>query len=326
LIGLFSALTLTDPRAAGWVFLALFGLALALSLVFEKRAFCSYVCPIGGISGLYALAAPVELRVINTEICTKHNQKTCYQACPWGLYPVALRDSSACGLCLECLRACPQDNLALNLRPFGSDLGKRREVKRLDSLRSLDSAFLALVMLGSALAFAAVFVGSWGWLKSAAFAIGSLRWIGYASGFLALNLLILPGLFSLAVWAGQKLSSKKLSLKQEIASQSQVLLPLGLMAWMAFTVSFALPKLGYVLSVLNDPLGWGWKLLGASYTFWSPDVSSFSPALQVILLLIGLFWSAKITLQQADSHFRRAVPVLAFCLAFSLAMFWLLVG
>ena len=63
LIGLFSAVTLTDPRVTAWVLLALFGLAIALSLVFERRAFCSYVCPIGGFTGMYAQAAPVELRV-----------------------------------------------------------------------------------------------------------------------------------------------------------------------------------------------------------------------------------------------------------------------
>jgi hypothetical protein len=98
------------------------------------------------------------------------------------------------------------------------------------------------------------------------------------------------------------------------------------MAWIAFTVSFAFPKLGYILGVLNDPFGWGWKLLGAGYTFWSPDVSGFSPVLQVILLLIGLFLSANVTRRLAGSDFRRTVPILAFCLAFSLGMFWLLVG
>ena len=326
LIGLFSALTLTDPRVTGWVFVALFGLAIGLSLVFEKRAFCSYICPIGGFSGIYAQTAPVELRVIDTEICAKHGDKSCYHACPWGLYPVVFRDSAACGLCMECLRACPKDNLALNLRPFGTDIGKPRTTNRLYSVRSLDAAFLALVMLGSALAFAAVFVGPWGWLKSAAFAIGSLRWMGYAAGFLGLNLLVLPGLFALAVRTGQKYTNKKPSLQREIANQSQALLPLGLMAWIAFTVSFALPKLGYVVGVVNDPLGWGWNLLGAGYTPWSPDVSGFSPVLQVILLLIGLFWSTNVARRLADSDFRRAGPIMAFCLAFSLGMLWLLIG
>ncbi len=326
LIGLFSALTLTNPRLTGWVFVALFGLAIGLSLVFEKRAFCSYVCPIGGFSGLYAQTAPVELRVIDIDICTQHGDKSCYHACPWGLYPAALRDSSLCGLCMECLRACPQDNLALNLRPFGTDIGNTRTANRLDRVRSLDAAFLALVMLGSALAFAAVFVGPWGWLKSAAFEIGSLRWVGYAAGFLVLNLLVLPVLFGLVVKLGQQYTSKKLPLKREIANQSQALLPLGLMAWIAFTVSFAFPKIGYVAGVMNDPLGWGWNLLGPGYTFGSPDVSGFSPLIQVILLLVGLFWSAKVARQLAESNNRRAVPVMLFCLAFSLGMLWLLIG
>jgi NAD-dependent dihydropyrimidine dehydrogenase PreA subunit len=320
LIGLFSALTLTAPRITSWVLLALFGLAISLSLVFEQRAFCSYLCPIGGFSGLYAQAAPVEVRVIDKEICARHDEKSCYQACPWGLYPLAFRDSAACGLCMECLRACPQDNLALNLRPFGADLGKANFSSRLDQV------FLALVMLGSVLTFAAVFIGPWGWLKSAAFEIGSPRWAAYAAGFLALNILVLPALFALATWLGQNYSGRRRPLKREMANQSQALLPLGLMAWMAFTISFALPKLGLVVSVLNDPFGWGWNLLGHFYAPWSPDISGFSPVLQVILLLIGVFWSSSVARRLAGSDYRQAIPVLAFCLAFSLAMLWLLIG
>jgi hypothetical protein len=325
LIGLFSALTLTDPRLTAWVFAGLFVLAIGLSLVFERRAFCSYICPIGGFSGLYAQTAPVELRIIDAEICAKHGDKSCYHACPWGLYPVSFRDSAACGLCMECLRACPQDNLALNLRPFGTDIGKPKPSNR------LDEAFLALVMLGSALAFAAIFVGPWGGLKSAAFTIGSLQWIVYATGFLILNLLLLPGLFALVTWIGQRFAGsnfnlKKLPLRREVANQAQVLFPLGLMAWIAFTVSFALPKLGYVIAVMNDPLGWGWNLLGASYTGWTPDVSGFSLLLQVVLLLIGLFWSANVASRLAEYNYRRAAPVIAFCLAFTLGMLGLLIG
>ncbi|MFZ6029220.1 MAG: 4Fe-4S binding protein [Chloroflexota bacterium] len=327
LIGLFSAVTLTDPRITAWVFLALFGLAAAMSLGFEKRAFCSYLCPIGGFSGIYAKTAPLEVRVIDRQICTKHSDKSCYRACPWGLYPVALRDSAVCGLCMECLRACPQDNLALNLRPFGEDIRSLHTAKRLPgSHRSLDAAFMALVMLGSALAFAAVFVGPWGGLKSAAFAIGSAGWWGYAAGFLALNLLVLPGLFGSATWLGQKLSGSRIPLQREISNQAQALLPLGLMAWIAFTVSFALPKLGYVLGVINDPLGWGWKLLGAGYTFWSPGVSRAGAPLQATLLLGGLFWSLYVARQVSADTPRGALPVQVFALAFSLAMLWLLIG
>jgi polyferredoxin len=324
LIGLFSALTLTDPRLTAWVLLGIFGLAISLSLVFERRAFCSYVCPIGGFTGIYAQTAPVEVRVIDTSICAAHSEKTCYQSCPWGLYPVALRDSAQCGLCMECLRACPKDNIAFNLRPFGSDLGISRQTNR------LDEAFLALVMLGSALAFSAVFTGPWGSLKSAAYAIGSPAWLLYAAGFLALNLAVMPGGFALAIWAGQKWSGGKAELRRAIASHAQVLFPVGLFSWMAFTVSFAFPKFNYVFSVLSDPFGWGWNLLGTANTTWSPDASGFSPFLQVALVLAGLSWSASVArkLTPSGNHacIRQALSVLAFCLVYSLAMLWLLIG
>lgn len=327
-IGLFSAVTLTDARVTAWVLLGLFGLATVLSLVFEWRAFCSYICPIGGFSGIYAKTAPVEVRVIDTAICAAHSEKTCYHNCPWGLYPLALRDSAQCGLCMECLRVCPSDNIAVNLRPFGADLIAGRRGSR--SSNRLDEAFLALVMLGSALAFAAVFTGPWGALKTAAFAIGSPAWLLYGFGFLVFNLAILPGAFTLAVWAGQRWSGGKAQLRRAVAEQAQTVLPLGLFAWIAFTISFAFPKMNYVLSVISDPLGWGWNLLGTANSAWSPDVSAFSPGLQVAPLLAGLFWSAsvakRLTMTDTGHTLRQMLPVLAFCLVFALAMLWLLVG
>jgi polyferredoxin len=328
LIGLFSAVTLTDASLTGWILLGLFALATGLSLVFERRAFCSYICPIGGFSGIYAKTAPVEVRVIEPAVCAAHGEKTCYHNCPWGLYPLALRDSAQCGLCLECLRACPQDNIALNLRPFGADLGVSSP--RTPQSSRLDEAFLALVMLGSALVFAAVFTGPWGSLKAAAFAIGSPAWLVYGLGVLTLNLVLLPGLFSLAVWASKKWSGSQERIRRLISSQAQVLLPLGLFAWIAFTVSFAFPKLNTVVSVLSDPLGWGWNLLGTANTTWQPDVSGFSPILQVVLLMVGLAWSANVAgrlrLAGTQLAFRQTLPILAFCLLFTLAMLWLLVG
>jgi hypothetical protein len=190
----------------------------------------------------------------------------------------------------------------------------------------LDEAFLALVMLASVLTFTAVFVGPWGGLKTAAFEIGTRNWWLFAAGFLILNLLVLPGLFVSAVWLSRWIAHGRLPLAREISNQSQALLPLGLLAWMAFTVSFALPKLGYILGVLNDPFGWGWNLLGPGYTFWQPDVAVFSPLLQVALLLVGLLWASRVAHQLAEPNTRRSAPLMAFGLAFTFSMLWLLVG
>jgi polyferredoxin len=328
MIGLFSAVTLTNTRLTAWILLGLIVLAVILSLVFERRAFCSYVCPIGGFTGIYAQTAPLEIRVKDSALCAAHSEKTCYTECPWGLYPLALRDSSTCGLCMECLRVCPKDNIALNLRPFGSDLGKPRR----SSSTRLDEAFMALVMLGSALAYSAVFTGPWGSLKTAAFQIGSYQWLAYAGLFLGLNLLFLPGLFVLAVLLGDKIAHSQASWRKTIAEQAQALIPLGLFTWIAFTISFAFPKFHYVFSVLSDPFALGWNLFGTANTTWPAGNSEPVLMLQVTALLVGLIWSTNLSLRLAgferahSKSWSQSVPVILFCLLYTLVMLWMLVG
>jgi hypothetical protein len=142
--------------------------------------------------------------------------------------------------------------------------------------------------------------------------------------------ILLPLIFFLAVWIGRQFTREKASLRQSVAAQAQVLLPLGLMAWIAFTVSFAFPKLNLILGVMNDPFGWGWKLLDPIKTAVSIDLSNISVVIQVVLLLVGMFWSAsvsrKLTLTNEKYQNRLNIPVLLFSLIFTIVMFWLLIG
>jgi polyferredoxin len=314
LVGLFSAATLTTPRLTGWVLLGALLLALGLALVFEKRAFCSHLCPIGGITGLYAQAAPVEVRVLDRAVCAAHAEKTCYQRCPWGVYVTALPDNSPCGMCFECLRVCPRENVSLNLRAFGQDYAEPRRAPR------LDEAYLALVMLGCALAFSAVFLGSWGALRRAAYAIGSPGWLLYGLVFLAFAGLLLPGLYALFVRLGGPIEE----LKKDLARCARPLLPLGLMAWIAFTIAFAFAKVSYVLPVLADPFGRGWDLFSMAGVAWNPDVSLASPLLQAAALLGGLWWSGSVARREAPP--RRAAALQGFALLVTLGMLVLLLG
>jgi polyferredoxin len=318
MVGLFGAVTLTSAKVTGIVLLVIIVLALVLSLVFERRAFCNYLCPIGGFTGLYAQAGPVEVRVKDAGVCAGHAEKTCYDACPWGQYPLALKSSANCGLCMECLRVCPKDNIAVNLRPWGSDLGSKTKHR-------LDEAFLGLVMLASVLVDSAVFLGPWGQLKSAAYAIGSVAWFIFAGIFLIAALGVLPGLYTAAVWVASKLGTIKTSLRNALAYYSQVLVPLGLMAWIAFTISFAFAKFSYVLPVVSDPLGWGWNLIGMSGKAWVGQSTSFSMLLQVILLAGGLFWASRVARRITESA-KQAIPLIVFSGIFSLSMLWLLIG
>ena len=297
-MGLFSAVILTQPRVTGWVLLGLIALAIGLSLVFERRAFCRYLCPIGGFTGLYAQMAPLEVRVKDPALCAAHTEKTCYTGstqgfgCPWDVFPAALQQNTHCGLCMECLRTCTYDNIALNLRQPGIELAQPARAR-------LDEAVLGLVMLGSGLIYSAVFLGPWGPLKAAAYQIGSLPWLVYALAFLATVLGLVPGLFFAAAWLGKKLAGIPAPLRKISAQMSQALQPLGLSAWVAFTLAFAFAKLSYVLPVLSDPFGWGWNLFGSGPASGAPTLVGVTPYLQALAIAAGLVFSARTARQAA---------------------------
>ncbi|MBI2862257.1 MAG: 4Fe-4S binding protein, partial [Chloroflexi bacterium] len=76
-VAVFSGLILTRPVVTGWLLLGFMVIALGLALVFQRRAFCRYVCPVGGFIGLYSMAAPMEIRVKDPEVCLKHCAAEC---------------------------------------------------------------------------------------------------------------------------------------------------------------------------------------------------------------------------------------------------------
>jgi len=324
LLALFSSVLLTTPNVTATVLAAMPFAAIGLSLVFERRAFCRYLCPVGGFIGLYSQTAPIELRVKERQVCATCKGKPCYNGsadgygCPWNVFPGGLTRNTYCGLCMECLRACPRDNIAINLRPFFADLTK-------PSAR-LDEAFKAFIMLGSAMIYAGVLLGPWGALKDAAYNVGTGAWFAYAAAFLAIICVLLPGLFSLMVALSPTALPKlgKGRGMRALAALSTPLIPLGLMFWVAFSLSFVLTNASYILASLSDPLGLGWNLFGTANVAWQPMLTSILAPAQTLALVSGLVWAAR-TAQKAAGEVRvSAIPVVGFCFIVTLIMLWLL--
>ena len=360
-LALFSAVVLTNPRVTALVLAAFLLLATATALVYERRAFCRYLCPVGGFIGLYAQAAPLEVRVKDTAVCAGHREKTCYTGsaaarltqfsaktdqrpsvasaeprgygCPWGVFPGGLYKNTYCGLCLECLRTCPLDNIAFQIRPVGADLTVARG-------RRLDEAYKAFIMLGSAAVYSAVMLGPWGALKDAAYQVGSASWFVYATGFLLVTLALLPGLFWLAVRAGYHLAQggqqqQRRSVRQAFVAHAYSLVPLGLAAWVAFSLGFVFANISYIGPALSDPFGWGWNLLHTAGWAWTPLLTGITPTLQALALVGGLWWSVRLTRRIATSGdwaedgaapVRQALPVALYNFLMTVGLLWLLVA
>lgn len=325
-LALFSIVILTRPFVTAWLLLVLIVVAIGISLIYERRTFCRYLCPIGGFIGIYSRLSPLELRVADSSICAVHKEKSCYRGsengygCPWMVYPGNLTENTNCGLCMECLRTCEYDNILVNLRTSGDTFTHAKG-------GSLDSSFKVFVMLGSAIVYSAVMLGPWGNLKDAAYKIGTLPWWGYAFLLLAFTWFVLPAVFYLVTRVADKLNPAFKNPKKVFNEFSAVLLPLSLAAWFAFSIAFIFANGSLLLPVLSDPFGWGWDLFGTANASWTPYFSQLVPLLQTVVLVVGLLWAARKCRQIAErlGAPRQAWPISIFCTLVAVGVLRLLI-
>ena len=104
------------------------------SLLFEKRFWCRYLCPVGGMNGLFAKLSILELRAQPGTCSGSCSSYACFKGgaaegeglatagCPLGTHPAHLADNRNCVLCLTCAQACPHRSVQLSVRPPAADL------------------------------------------------------------------------------------------------------------------------------------------------------------------------------------------------------------
>ncbi|MBI2821436.1 MAG: 4Fe-4S binding protein [Acidobacteria bacterium] len=308
----FSALFLTRPIVSVVVLASIFLTATIFHLLYRQRAFCNYVCPVSGFLSLYSMASMVEVRSRDREVCDQCKEKACLAGsergwgCPWFMYPSKMERNNYCGLCMECVKACPHDNMTVNLRSFCSDT----------KLKGYDEAWKAFIMLSLATTYSIIYLGPWGFLKDWANIAESRDWGGFLAYTAALwvsALLLIPAIYYAAVWIGKRLAgSDEVSFKDAFLGLAYPLVPLGLLAWIAFSFPLMLVNGSYILMTLSDPFGWGWDLFGTSHVTWTPIVPHWTPHIQVLFLLVGLFYALKTGYAQARKLFGGEAAVKAF--------------
>ena len=331
-IATFSAIILTRPNISAGVLLGFIVVAVALSILYDNRVFCRYVCPVGGFIGLYAMMSPLELRVRDCQTCREHGAKDCVvgnekgYGCPWMVYPGNLTRNTYCGLCFECMKTCPKDNITLRLRPFGSDLFVAKE-------RRLDEAYKAFIMLGCALVYSTVLLGHWGWIKNWANMDSLPHWLIYAVGLWVFNLALIPGLFWVTTWMGRKITRANVPQRDLFVSFAYTLVPLGLAAWIAFSLGFVFVNGSYAISVISDPFGWGWNMFGTANAAWTPFAPQLLNFLQVGVLMMGLMVAVNTAYRIARQHyslhqqaFAAMLPIAGLLTLITGTFLWLYLG
>ena len=286
----FGMILITRPVATAFMFLGILLMSLILSLVYRRRAFCQYLCPVGGFLGTYSMASVTELRAVDRNICKKHKEKSCFSggpdgwACPWKQYIGTMDRNNYCGMCTECIKSCPKDNIGLFLRPFGSD---RRP-------QGYDEMFNIIIMLVIAIVFSITMGGPWGVIKDAANVTESRELVPffiYVTTIWGLALLVFPGLFTLVALASKRLAGGQIQFRPLVLRLSYMLVPIGIFAWIAFSLPMLMVNYNYILVVLSDPLGLGWNLLGTANYPFKPFYPEWIPSIQGAIMLAGVYFS-----------------------------------
>lgn len=150
-----------SPWLTAWVVVAYFLTAFVIDAFFKGAAFCKHICPIGQFNFVNSMASPAEVSVRNPRTCLECTTKDCIRGridpatatltqpgCELWLFQQRKVGNMDCTFCLDCVRACPYDNVGLLYRNPLTDLTSTANRSGLGRLGDrLDIAALILVMV-----------------------------------------------------------------------------------------------------------------------------------------------------------------------------------
>ncbi len=252
-----------NPLVTGLLLTGVLVVAVAIGLLYQRRTFCRYLCPIGGLIGIYSLFSPVELRSKDPEVCRCHKRKDCYlgnkngRGCPMFELVPEIDNNKACNFCGECVKSCPRDNISIRVRPFFKDAWGTK-------YRSLDDAVFAIILVGVTIFVTGDMLEPWSaWMESA------MEW--FPAGFLGIqyhytievltksflyffiSLSLIPGLILLFASGSNRLAGKDnhSGLKQTLISFGFMFIPVGLSMHLAHNIGHLINESPKVIPALQ---------------------------------------------------------------------------
>ena len=236
----YEAFSLWDrPSWTAWIIVGYFVAAFAVDAFFKEASFCKYICPIGQFNFVQSLVSPLEVKVRETSVCKSCKTYDCIRGnekqrgCELYLFQPKKRGNLDCTFCLDCVYACPHENVGiLPVLPTATLFTdpQRSSVGRLS--RRFDMAMLALVVtLGGFANAAAMTEPVMTWMRDWQERLGLASRLPVVMAYYAL----LFGAVALWISMGQLIygAAGGTSWKRLVSSFSFALVPLGFAMWLA---------------------------------------------------------------------------------------------
>jgi ferredoxin len=320
---------------------------LVVDGVFKHASFCKFVCPIGQFNFVASTISPLEVKVRDLDVCELCSTKDCIRGrrapgsglvviqrgCELALFQPLKVGNMDCTFCLDCVHACPHDNIGISSRMPASELmvdPRRSGIGRFS--QRTDVAALAIVFSFGALLNAFGMVSPVYALESWLAGMMHVNSKAPALGVLfALFLVLEPAvLMGLAARLTQLLGGSQRALVPLAVRYTYGLVPLGFGMWLAHYSFHFLTGLYTVLPVTQSAasrVGWNWfgaprwTLLGIPMRYVQP--------LEIGFLVLGLAGSLLVIHQLAESDcaerpLRAFVPWAAVSVVLWMAAMWMM--
>jgi hypothetical protein len=333
-----------SPWWTAWLIILYFAGALAVDSVFKHASFCKFVCPVGQFNFVASTVSPLEVKVRDLDVCTGCRTKDCIRGrrerpaspvviqrgCELALFQPRKVGNMDCTFCLDCVQACPHDNVGIpaeeltvdTLRSGVGTFSRRRDLSALVVVFTFGALLNAFGMVSPVYAVQ-------GWLAGAL----HLRAEAPVLGLLfALALVVEPALLlGAAAWLASRWGGRRGALLPTVVRYSYALVPLGFGVWLGHYGFHFLTGLYTFIPVTQSALSGaaGWPVLGEPA--WSlaglPERSVYP--VELGLLGLGLLGSLLLAYRLAEeddaAHPRRVFAAwAALCLLLSASALWLL--
>ncbi|MBF0434770.1 MAG: 4Fe-4S binding protein [Magnetococcales bacterium] len=253
------------PKATALMALLMVILSLVSLLLFERKAFCRYFCPVGRTLGFYSRLAPIGVRAQEQDLCTNCTTMECYngsatiEPCPTHLTIGRFSQNTFCISCGQCALSCPYGNVSWRLRPPGAEaLAEARPM--------WDGAWFMLALLGITSFHGVTMMPIWGtWMA------GLAQWLGETGKpIISFTLGMVGGflfpvvVYALAIGVTRMLMPQALGYRRLFVTLPFSTLPLAFVYHLSHNLDHLYRETGGAWEVLANPLGTGMAALSAA--------------------------------------------------------------
>jgi hypothetical protein len=241
----------------------LLALGILTGLLFEKRSFCAYVCPVVPLLKLYSKLAVLEFKAVDRSVCEGCKTKDCIakrnlyhwqgRSCGNEVYLAKSDQNGECIFCTQCAKVCPYDNVTLKRRaPFRDFADPAVLSPALAAFVLVVAGFVIYEILTEWDTSKAILL----WLPDKAKALLGVadRW---HAGLVHATILflMLPLALWLIGWTIDRLSAATMPFRRYLATFAIALVPLAAAGHVCKATLKTTTRIAYIPHSLTDPIG-----------------------------------------------------------------------